>query len=83
MVEIFSGLTTIGSDMQVHPDLADSWTLSEDRKTYTFKLRPEAKFANGKPITAQDFKYSFERVADPARKSPVALSHLGDIWIVV
>jgi oligopeptide transport system substrate-binding protein len=79
MVEIFSGLTTIGLDMQVHPDLAESWTISDDGTIYTFHIRADARFANGKPITAQDFKYSFERVADPALRSSVALSHLGDI----
>jgi ABC-type oligopeptide transport system substrate-binding subunit len=53
--------------------------LSEDKKTYTFKLRADAKFHNGRNVTAQDFKYSFERAADPRTASPVADTYLGDI----
>ncbi len=79
IVEVFSGLVTIDRNLKVQPDIAESWTLSEDRKTYIFRLRSDAKFQNGKTITAQDFKYSIERAADPAIRSPVARSRLGDI----
>src|SRR5215471_11346083 len=43
------------------PCLAESWTRSEDDKTYEFVLRKEAKFHNGDPVTAEDVKFSFER----------------------
>jgi ABC-type transport system substrate-binding protein len=43
------------------PQLADSWDLSADGKTYTFHLHPGVKFANGDPMTASDVAYSFER----------------------
>ncbi|MBI5879362.1 MAG: peptide ABC transporter substrate-binding protein [Chloroflexi bacterium] len=79
IVEVFSGLVTIDKDLKVVPDIAESWTLSEDKKTYTFKLRADAKFHDGKTVTAQDFKYSLERAAAPATSSPVADSYLGDI----
>jgi peptide/nickel transport system substrate-binding protein len=42
--------------------LAESWTVSEDGKTFTFKMNPAAKFASGNPVTAQDAEYSIRRV---------------------
>jgi ABC-type transport system substrate-binding protein len=79
LLEIFSGLVRLDNQLQIQPDLATSWTVSPDGKTYTFHLRTDAKFADGRPITAADFKYSLERTLDPALKSPVALLYLGDI----
>jgi peptide/nickel transport system substrate-binding protein len=43
------------------PDLASSWTISKDGMTYTFHLRPDAKFSNGTPVTADDVVYSIDR----------------------
>ena len=45
----------------IEPDLAESWTVSDDGKTITFKLRPNAVFADGSPVTAQDVKWSLDR----------------------
>lgn len=79
IAEIFSGLVTIDRNLEIKPDLAESWKVSGDGKTFTFTLQANARFGNGKKITAQDFKYSFERAADPALGSTVAETHLGDI----
>lgn len=79
VAEIFSGLVALDKDLKVVPDIAERWEVSEDRKTYTFYLRKEVKFHDGRPVTAQDFKYSIERVANPATRSPTAENYLGDI----
>jgi ABC-type transport system substrate-binding protein len=54
------------------PDLAESYTISEDGKVFTFKLRPGVKFHNGRELNADDVKYSIERVVNPATQSPGA-----------
>ncbi len=77
--EIFSGLVTINQDLEIVPDLAESWDISEDGTIYTFHLRQNAKFHDGKPVTAGDFKYSIERACDPETGSQVAGSYLDDV----
>jgi len=59
----------LGDTSKVKADLAQSWTVSDDGLTYTFKLKPGMKFASGNPITAADVAYSFER-AVKLDKSP-------------
>ena len=78
VTEVFSGLVTLDTDLKLVPDIAESWTI-EDGTVYTFKLRPNAKFHNGKPVTAHDFKWSLERAAAPDTASPVADTYLNDI----
>lgn len=51
------------------PDLAESWEVSPDGKTYTFHLRKDVTFHNGRPFEAQDVKYSIERLANPRNAS--------------
>jgi len=62
---IYSRLTALSPDLGVVPDLAESWTVAGDGKTYSFKLRPNATFHNGDPVTAQDVKFTFERILNP------------------
>lgn len=79
VVEVFSGLVTLDTDLRVIPDIAERWEVSPDGRTYTFYLRRGVKFHNGREVTAEDFKYSLERAADPKTQSPVADTYLGDI----
>jgi len=58
---VYSRLTSLTADLTVQPDLAESWTISGDGKTYTFKLRP-AKFHSGDPLTSADVKFTFDRI---------------------
>ncbi len=60
---IFETLSKIGPDGKVSPLLAESWEVSPDLKTYTFKLRKGVKFQNGEPFDAAAVKFSFERAA--------------------
>lgn len=79
VVHLFSGLTSLNEKLEVVPDLAEKWTVSNDGRIYTFSLRRGAKFHDGRAITASDVKFSIERAADPRLASPVALTYLGDI----
>lgn len=76
---IFSGLVSFDPQLNLTPDLAESWDVSNDGMTYTFRLRKNAKFHNGRGVNAQDFVYSLERAASPALASDTALTYLGDI----
>ncbi|MBI2917169.1 MAG: peptide ABC transporter substrate-binding protein [Chloroflexi bacterium] len=78
IVEIFSGLVTLDRDLKVVPDIAESWQTT-DGVTWTFQLRPGVRFHNNKVVTAQDFKFSFERACDPRTASTTAHTYLGDI----
>lgn len=62
MANIYEGLVKIDQEGKIQPGLAESWTLSEDRKSYTFALRKDVKFSNGEAFTAADVKFSLERV---------------------
>ena len=77
--EIFGGLVTLTPDLEPVPDLASRWEVSSDGTVYAFHLRSEAKFHSGKAVTAEDVRWSLERVTDPATGSPVAEQYLSDI----
>jgi peptide/nickel transport system substrate-binding protein/oligopeptide transport system substrate-binding protein len=64
--QLFSGLVTFDTNMNVVPDIAASMpSVSADGRVYTFALRKGVKFTDGQEVTASDFKYSFERATDP------------------
>lgn len=77
--EVFSGLVTLSPDLEVAPDLARSWQVDPSGAIYTFTLRSDAVFHDGRPVTADDVLYAIERACDPAVGSPVAGAYLGDI----
>ncbi len=62
---VFNGLSKINPDMTISPDLAESWSASEDLNTWTFKLRPGVKFHHGKTLDADDVVATFQRILDP------------------
>ena len=81
VIEIFSGLVKLTgeSDNPIAMDLAESYAVSNGGKTYKFVLRDDLKFNDGSPVTATDFKWSWERAAAPETESPIVDEFLGDI----
>jgi oligopeptide transport system substrate-binding protein len=79
IIEVFGGLVTIDRDLNIVPDLAEDWDISLDGRVYTFYIRPGAVFHNGRPVTADDVRWSLERVTSPLTESPVVDQYLGDI----
>ncbi len=71
----FNGLTRIRPDLSVEPELAESWTWSDDLKTWTFKLRQGVKFHHGREMTSEDVAASYRRILDPALVSPVRTNY--------
>ena len=69
--KLFNGLVRFNDNLDIVPDIARSWSLSPDQLTYTFHLRPDVRFSNGRKVTAHDFRYSFERVLSPKTKAPL------------
>ena len=73
---IFSGLMDYKpGTTELMPDLAESYTISDDGLTYTFKLRPNLKFHNGRAVTSADVKYSIERAVNSGGRSTARRSH--------
>src|ERR1019366_1802936 len=69
--ELFTPLTTYDpKTLEPRPGLAASWTVSADQRQWDFGLRPGITFANGRPITADDVKYTLERIARKGSGSP-------------
>lgn len=63
--QVCEGLLNYDQNMNIVPWLATSWEISDDGRAYTFKLVEGAKFHNGREMTAEDVKFSFERILDP------------------
>lgn len=68
--QLFEGLVTSDESGHILPGVAKSWDHSADFKTWTFHLRDDAKWSNGDPVTAQDFVYAWQRLADPKTAAP-------------
>ncbi len=76
---VFSGLVSFDPRLNLVPDLAERWEVSPDGMVYTFYLRRNARFHDGRPVTVQDVIYSWERAARPETGSDTVLTYLGDI----
>lgn len=68
--DLFEGLLNQDAKGNLIPGVAESWEANDDNTVYTFKLRDDAKWSNGDPVTAGDFVYAWQRAADPATASP-------------
>jgi len=68
--KIFNGLVRMDDSLNIVPDIASRWDVSADGTTFIFYLRKHVFFSNKREVTAEDFKYSFERILDPKNKSP-------------
>ena len=67
---VYSGLMKQLPDGSLAPDLAGSYTVSDDGRTYTFTLRDDIYFHDNKPVTSDDVEYTIERAIDSTLKSP-------------
>ena len=79
VMQLFSGLVRLDGDLEPAPDIAERWQVSDNGKTYTFYLRQDAKFHDGREVKAEDFKYSWQRACNPETGSQTAATYLGDI----
>ena len=68
----FEGLLTKDINGKIVGGSSDKWEISEDKLKYTFHIREDAKWSDGKKLTADDFVYSYRRVVDPKTASPIA-----------
>lgn len=80
---VFSGLTRVNNDRKIEPDLASSWEVSTDKKTYTFKLRPGLKWHDGQKLDANDVAFTISRIQNPDTKSPLASNWTGVNYQVI
>jgi peptide/nickel transport system substrate-binding protein len=74
---VFSGLVKLNSNGEIIPDLATGYTIDAEQTTYTFELKPDIKWHDGHPLTADDVIFTIERITDPDFKSPLKNSFSG------
>ncbi|MEO9518443.1 MAG: peptide ABC transporter substrate-binding protein [Paracoccaceae bacterium] len=70
--QLFEGLLNQDEDGSLIPGVAETWEASNGNKTWTFKLREDAKWSDGSSVTAGDFVYAWQRATDPVTASPYA-----------
>ncbi len=73
---VFEGLVSYDENNRIVAQLAKNWKLSNHDRTYTFRIRPDAKFSDGSPVTASDFVWTWKRNLSPTLKSPIARDYL-------
>lgn len=72
VTQLFSGLVGQSPEMEVIPDVAQSWEMLNDGRKYVFHLRTDVYWSDGVLVTAGDFEFTFKRALDPGTKAPVA-----------
>lgn len=72
LTDLFLGLTTFSAAGDIVPGAAESWTVSEDGLTWTFRLRSKLAWSDGTPLTADDFVFSFRRLLAPETAASLA-----------
>ncbi len=77
--QVFEGLVAYDENNELVNNLAESWTVSPDGLTYTFKIKKGVKFHSGREMTAEDVKYSWDRAANPAVLSGTVEGYMADI----
>src|SRR5262245_17613699 len=77
--QVYSTLTILDDKLQIVPYTAEKWTVSRDGLTWTFKLRDNIFFHNGRKADANDVKYSLTRLASPDSRSPSSFLLLSDV----
>lgn len=77
--QVYEGLVGWDTESKVTPLMCEGWDVKNGGKTYIFHLRKGAKFSNGRAVTADDFKWTFDRNCSNAFASPVASDYLDDI----
>ncbi|MBI3595711.1 MAG: peptide ABC transporter substrate-binding protein [Nitrospirae bacterium] len=65
LINLMEGLTEYDEQLRPRPAVARSWEVSPDGRTYLFHLREDARWSDGKPVTAGDFEYSWKRLLNP------------------
>jgi oligopeptide transport system substrate-binding protein len=72
MRDLYEGLVVQNNKAEVVPGVAESWEVSDDGLTYTFKLRADAKWSNGDTVKASDFVFAYQRIQNPETAAPYA-----------
>ena len=79
ITQLFGGLVRFDDNLEPAPDIAQKWQISDDGKTYTFYLRQDVRFHDGREVKAGDFKWSWERACSPDTRSQTAATYLVEI----
>lgn len=72
---LFNSLLKYDKNLELEGDLAEQWTISPDQKTITFKLKPQLKWADNKPLTSADVLFTWQAVTDEKTASPYAADY--------
>ena len=78
-IEVFAGLTRVNAELQPEPALARAWEITDGGRRYMFELRDGLQFHDGRPLTADDVRWSWERALHPGTGSQTARVMLGNI----